>query len=159
MKLQMVDVVGQYKKIKPEIDDAIHRVLDSGRFILGEEVARLEHQVVEYLGLKYGVGCASGTDALQVAMMAIDVGPGDEVITSPFTFVATAETIALLGAKPVYVDIDSRTYNLDPDRIEQAVTPKTKAIIPVHYSGLPADNLAGKFAGHSLLTRRGQPAP
>ncbi len=139
MKLQMVDVVGQYKKIKPEIDDAIHRVLDSGRFILGEEVARLEHQVVEYLGLKYGVGCASGTDALQVAMMAIDVGPGDEVITSPFTFVATAETIALLGAKPVYVDIDSRTYNLDPDRIEQAVTPKTKAIIPVHLYGQAAD--------------------
>src|SRR5512140_1302728 len=139
MKIHMVDVVGQYLKIKPDIDNAIHRVLDSGQFILGKEVGELECQVAEYLGVPFTAGCASGTDALQIAMMALGIGPGDEVITTPFTFVATAETIAILGAKPVYVDIDPRTYNLDPALIEKAVAPRTKAIIPVHLYGQPAD--------------------
>lgn len=139
MKLQMVDVVGQYQKIKPDVDAVIHQVLDSGQFIHGKEVGEFECSVAGYLGLKYAVGCASGTDALQIAMMAFDIGPGDEVVSTPFTFVATAETIALLGAKPVYVDIDPRTYNIDPAQIERAITPRTKAIIPVHLYGQPAD--------------------
>ncbi len=139
MKLQMVDVVGQYQKIKPEVDAAVHRIMDSGQFILGKEVGELECQIAGYLGAKYAVGCASGTDALQIAMMALGIGAGDEVITTPFTFVATTETIVLLGAKPVYVDIDPKTYNIDPARIESAITPKTKAIIPVHLYGQSAD--------------------
>lgn len=139
MNLHMVDVVGQYKKIKPDIDAAIHKVLDSGQFILGKEVGEFECQIAGYLGVTYAVGCASGTDALQVAMMALDIKPGDEIITTPFTFVATTETIVLLGAKPVYVDIDPRTFNLDPSRIEAAITPKTKAIIPVHLYGQAAE--------------------
>ena len=112
MKIQMVDVVGQYQKIKPEIDAAVHRVLDSGQFINGKDVGDLETAVAGYLGVKHAVACASGTDALQIAMMALGIGPGDEVISTPFTFVATAETIAILGAKPVYVDIDPRTFNI-----------------------------------------------
>ena len=139
MKLQMVDVVGQYQKIKPEIDSAVHRVLDSGQFIMGKEVGELECSIAGFLGVKYAVGCASGTDALQIAMMALGIGPGDEVISTPFTFVATAETIAILGARPVYVDIDPLTFNIDPTKIEAAITPKTKAIIPVHLYGQPAD--------------------
>ncbi len=139
MKLDMVDVVGQYKKIKPEIDNAIHHVLDSGHFIQGKEVGEFECQAAEYLQTRFTVGCASGTDALQIAMMALGIGPGDEVITTPFTFVATAETIGLLGAKPVYVDIDPKTFNLNPALIERAITPKTKAILPVHLYGQPAD--------------------
>ncbi len=138
MNIQMVDVVGQYRKIKPEVDAAIHTVLDSGQFIMGKDVAELESEIAAYLGVKHAVACASGTDALQIAMMAMDIGPGDEVITSPFTFVATAETIGILGAKPVYVDIDPRTYNLDASLIEAAITPRTKAIIPVHLYGQPA---------------------
>jgi UDP-2-acetamido-2-deoxy-ribo-hexuluronate aminotransferase len=139
MKLHMVDVVGQYQKIKSEVDAAVHKVIDSGQFILGKEVGELECQIAGYLGAKYAVGCASGTDALQIAMMALGIGPGDEVITTPFTFVATAETIALLGAKPVYVDIDPKTFNIDPTRIEAAITSKTKAIIPVHLYGQAVD--------------------
>jgi dTDP-4-amino-4,6-dideoxygalactose transaminase len=139
MKLQMVDVLGQYAKIRDDIDAALQRVLASGQFILGKEVGEFECQIAGYLGLKYAVGCASGTDALQIAMMALGIGPGDEVITTPFTFVATAETIGILGAKPVYVDIDPKTYNLDPSLIERAITPRTKAIIPVHLYGQAAE--------------------
>ncbi len=139
MNLQMVDVVGQYRKIKPEIDSAVLKVMESGQFILGKEVGEFECQIAGYLGVRYAVGCASGTDALQVAMMALGVGPGDEVITTPFTFVATTETIVLLGAKPVYVDIDPKTFNIDPGKIETAITSKTKAIIPVHLYGQAAD--------------------
>ncbi|HXF99769.1 MAG TPA: DegT/DnrJ/EryC1/StrS family aminotransferase [Bacteroidota bacterium] len=139
MTLHMVDVVGQYKKIKTEIDAAVHRVLDSGQFILGKEVGEFECQIAGYLGVKYAVGCASGTDALQVALMALGIGPGDEVISTPFTFVATTETIVLLGAKPVYVDIDPKTFNINPSLIERAITPRTKAIIPVHLYGQAAE--------------------
>ncbi len=139
MVLQMVDVVGQYRRIKPDIDSAIHAVLDSGQFINGKEVGEFECESAGYLGAKYVIGCASGTDALQIAMMVFGIGPGHEVVTSPFTFVATAETIGLLGAKPVYVDIQADTYNIDPAKLEAAITPRTKAIIPVHLYGQPAD--------------------
>lgn len=138
-KIQMVDLVTQYQKIKPEIDQAIHRVLDSGQFILGKEVGEFEAAAASYLGVHHAVGCASGTDALQVAMMALGVGPGDEIVTTPFTFVATTETIVLLGAKPVYVDINPRTFNIDPSKIEDAITKRTKAILPVHLYGQPAE--------------------
>ena len=139
MKLQMVDVVGQYGHIKKEVDEAIHSVLDSGMFIQGKEVGELERALADYLGVKSAVACASGTDALQIAMMALGIGPGDEVITTPFTFVATAETIGILGAMPGYVDIDGRTFNIDPALIEAAITARTKAIIPVHLYGQSAD--------------------
>jgi len=139
MKVQLVDLVAQYKSIKAEIDEALQRVVSSGRFILGEEVERFEEEMASYIGTKYAVGCASGTDALQLALMAYGIGPGDEVITTPFTFVATAEVIVLLGAKPVYVDIDPKTYLIDPNRIEAAITDKTRAIIPVHLYGQCAD--------------------
>lgn len=138
-KLQMVDLLTQYQRIKTEIDDAIRGVLDSGQYILGKVVGEFECDVAGYLGVKYALGCASGTDALQIALMALDVKPGDEVITTPFTFVATTETIALLGAKPIYVDIDPISYNIDPGKIEAAVTSKTKAILPVHLYGHPTD--------------------
>jgi dTDP-4-amino-4,6-dideoxygalactose transaminase len=139
MKLQMVDVLGQYSHIKTEVDAAIHRVLDSGQFILGKEVGELERQIAAYLGIAEAIGCASGTDALQIALMAYGIGPGDEVITTPFTFVATAEVIGLLGAKPVYVDIDPLTFNIDPAQVERAITPRTRAIVPVHLYGQPAE--------------------
>ena len=139
MKLQMVDVVGQYQHIKTEVDAAVQRVLESGQFILGKDVAEFEAAAAAYLGSKHALGCASGTDALQIAMMALGIGPGDEVISTPFTFVATAETIAIIGAKPVYVDIDPKTYNIDPAAIRKAITPRTKAIIPVHLYGQSAD--------------------
>ena len=139
MELQLVDILGQYKRIKDEIDAAIQRVLDSGQFVLGKEVKEFEDAVAQYLDVEHAVGCASGTDALQVALMALGVGPGDEVITSPFTFVATVETIALLGAKPVYVDVEPTSFNIDAQHIENAITKKTKAIVPVHLFGQPAD--------------------
>ena len=137
--IHMVDVVGQYQKIKPEIDAAIQRVMNSGQYILGKEVSEFENEIAAYLGVRHAIGCASGTDALQAAMMALGVKPGDEIITTPFTFVATTETIVLLGAKPVYVDIDPQTFNLDPAGIELAITKKTKAIIPVHLYGQAVD--------------------
>jgi dTDP-4-amino-4,6-dideoxygalactose transaminase len=135
----MVDVVGQYQKIKTEINEAALRVLESGQYILGKEVAEFENEISGYLGVKFAIGCASGTDALMVAMMALGIGPGDEVITTPFTFVATTETIVLLGAKPIYVDIDPKTFNLDPLMVEAAITGKTKCIIPVHLYGQAVD--------------------
>ncbi len=139
MNLQMVDVVGQYKRIKPDIDNAIHAVLESGHFINGKEVGEFECAAAGYLGSKFTIGCASGTDALQIAMMALGIGPGDEVLTTPFTFVATAETIGLLGARPTYADIDAKTFNIDAAKLEAAITPRTRAIIPVHLYGQPAD--------------------
>jgi UDP-2-acetamido-2-deoxy-ribo-hexuluronate aminotransferase len=139
MNLQLVDLVTQYKKMQPEIDAAIHGVLDTGYFILGKTVTEFENNVAKYLDVKHAIGCASGTDALQVALMTLNIGPGDEVITTSFTFVATVETIALLGAKPVYVDIEPDTFNINPLKIEAAITKDTKAIIPVHLYGHAAD--------------------
>ncbi|RKY64979.1 MAG: hypothetical protein DRQ08_06620, partial [Candidatus Latescibacterota bacterium] len=123
MKVPLIDLVRQYEVLRDEIDEAIRRVVESGRFIGGPEVESLEEEVAEYLGVKYAVGVASGTDALWLSLMALGVGPGDEVITTPFTFVATAEVVALLGARPVFVDIDPRTYCMDPGKVEEAVTP------------------------------------
>jgi dTDP-4-amino-4,6-dideoxygalactose transaminase len=139
MQIKMVDLHRQYLGIKTEIDQAIQSVLTATDFIMGSAVREFEADLAAYLDARHAVGCASGTDALQVAMMALGIGRGDEVITSPFTFVATAETIALLGATPVYVDIDARTYNLDVQQIAACITGRTKAIIPVHLYGQPAD--------------------
>ena len=138
-RLQMVDLLTQYHRIKPEIDAAVQEVLESGQYILGKTVGEFESDFAAYLGVQHAIGCASGTDALQIALMALDIMPGDEVVTTPFTFVATTETIVLLGAKPVYIDIDPKSYNLDPARVEAAITPRTKAILPVHLYGHTAD--------------------
>lgn len=137
--IPFVDLAAQQARIKDKIDAGIQRVLAHGQYILGPEVAELEEKLADYVGAKYCITCANGTDALQIAQMAFGIGPGDEVITPGFTYIATAETAALLGAKPVYVDIDPRTYNLDPKLLEAAITPRTKAIIPVSLYGQCAD--------------------
>lgn len=137
--MEFIDLKSQYQRLKPQIDAAIQRVLEHGQYILGPEVAELEEKLANYTGAKYCISVANGTDALQIAMMALGIGPGDEVITPGFTYIATAETVVLLSAKPVYVDIDERTYNLDPALIEAAITPRTKAIIPVSLYGQCAD--------------------
>ncbi len=138
-KIHMVDVVGQYRRYQEEFDTAIVEVVGSGAYINGPAVKNFERAMEKYLDVPHAIACASGTDALQIAMMAIGVKPGDEIITTPFTFVATTETIALLGAKPVYVDIDPLTFNIDPEKIEERITPRTKAILPVHLFGQPCD--------------------
>lgn len=137
--IEFVDLKAQQARIKDQIDAAIQRVLAHGQYILGPEVAELEEKLAAYTGADYCISCANGTDALQIAQMALGIGPGDEVITPGFTYIATAETVALLGAKPVYVDIDPRTYNLDPALLEAAITSRTKAIIPVSLYGQCAD--------------------
>ncbi|HYM20926.1 MAG TPA: DegT/DnrJ/EryC1/StrS family aminotransferase [Candidatus Kapabacteria bacterium] len=137
--IQMVDVVGQYRRYQSEIDSAISGILTSGAFINGPAVKQFERNMEAFLGVRHAIGCASGTDALQIALMTVGIKPGDEVITTPFTFVATTETIALLGAKPVYVDIDPDTFNINVEEIEQRITPRTKAILPVHLFGQPAN--------------------
>lgn len=139
MKINFIDLQSQYQKYKSEIDASIHAILDSSQYILGKDVAELEKELAAYTGASHCISCSSGTDALLLALMALDIKPGDEVITSPFTFIATAEMIALLGAKPVYVDIDEQTYNIDASLIEAKITPRTKAIIPVSIYGQPAD--------------------
>ena len=137
--MQFIDLAAQQARLKTQIDANIQRVLAHGQYILGPEVAALENQLADYCGAPYCISCANGTDALQIALMALGVGVGDEVITAGFTYIATAETVALLGAKPVYVDIDERTYNIDPAKIEAAITEKTRAIIPVSLYGQCAD--------------------
>lgn len=137
--IQMVDLVGQYEKIKPEVDAALQRVIQSAAFIGGPEVKELEKELAAYTGVKQTIACANGTDALQIAMMALDLKPGDEVITASFTFVATVEVVALLGIVPVFADVLPGTFNLDPVDIERKITPKTKAIVPVHLFGQVAD--------------------
>jgi UDP-2-acetamido-2-deoxy-ribo-hexuluronate aminotransferase len=137
--IEFIDLKTQQARIKDKIDAGIQRVLAHGQYILGPEVAELEERLAAFVGAKYCITCANGTDALQIAQMALGIGPGDEVITPGFTYIATAETVALLGAKPVYVDIDPRTYNLDPQLLEAAITPRTKAIIPVSLYGQCAD--------------------
>jgi dTDP-4-amino-4,6-dideoxygalactose transaminase len=137
--IPMVDLKRQYHNLKKEIDAAISDVLEETRFILGPNVSALEEEVAAYHGLPYAIGVANGTDALLLALRACGIKEGDEVITTPFTFIATAEVIALLKAKPVFVDICPDTYNLDCNQIADKITAKTKAIIPVHLFGHPAD--------------------
>ncbi len=139
MRVPLADLQAQYVSIRDEIDAAIQGVLDSGQFILGPEVKAFEEDMAAYLGVGFGVGVASGTDALQLALLACGVKSGDEVITTPFTFIATAEAIDKCGARPVFVDIDPRTYNIDTARIESVITSKTAAIVPVHLYGQSAD--------------------
>jgi len=135
----MVDLHGQYLKIKEEVDKAIQRVIDSTAFIRGEDVRTFQDELSNYLDVKHTIACGNGTDALQVAMMALELEPGDEVITTPFTFIATVEVIRLLGCKPVFVDVKPDTFNLDPEQLEQAVTERTRAIIPINLFGQCAD--------------------
>jgi UDP-2-acetamido-2-deoxy-ribo-hexuluronate aminotransferase len=137
--MEFIDLKSQYQRLKTEINSSIQRVLDHGQFILGPEVNELEEKLATYTGSKYCITVANGTDALLIAQMALGIGPGSEVITPGFAYIATAETIALLGAKAVFVDIDKRTFNLDPALIETAITPRTKAIIPVNLYGQCAD--------------------
>jgi dTDP-4-amino-4,6-dideoxygalactose transaminase len=139
--IQILNLKAQYLTIKDEIDDAIRKVLDRQNFILGAEVATLEQEVAHYCGTKHAVGVASGTDALILALKAAGVGPGDEVIVPAFTFVATADSVTMLGATPVFADIDPLIFALNPDVLDKLVTPKTKAIVPVHLYGHPAPML------------------
>ena len=137
--MQFIDLKSQYRRIEADVNRRIKAVLEHGQYILGPEVAELEEKLADYVGVKHCISVANGTDALQIAQMALGIGPGDEVITPGFTYIATAETVALLGAEPVYVDIDPQTYNLDPAKLEAAITSKTKAIIPVSLYGQCAD--------------------
>ncbi|MDO9266421.1 MAG: DegT/DnrJ/EryC1/StrS family aminotransferase [Sulfurimonas sp.] len=150
MKINFIDLQAQYKKYEKEINSEVLEVFASAQFIGGEKLNSLEKNLAVYTGAKHAIGCSSGTDALLLALMALDIGVGDEVITTPFTFIATAEVVALLGAKSVFVDIDEESYNIDPSKIEAAITKKTKAIIPVSLYGQCADmeainNIAKKY--------------
>ena len=150
MAIPLVDLKAQYNSIKQEIDAAIGRVINSGQFILGPEVKKFEDAAAAFCGTKYAIGVASGTDALQLALLACGIKPGDAVITTPFTYIATAETVRECGATPVFADIEPKTYNIDPTQIERKITKKTRAIIPVHLYGQPADmtpilELAAKY--------------
>jgi len=137
--IPFVDLKAQYRSIKPEIDAAISRVLESSQFALGSEVAAFEEEFARYCQARYAIGVNSGTSALHLALLAAGVGPGDEVITVPFTFVATVAAVCYTGARPVFVDIESRSFTMDPTKVECAITKKTKAIVPVHLYGQPAD--------------------
>ena len=139
MAIPLVDLKAQYHSIKPEIDAAISRIFENTSFILGSEVATFEQSMAQYCETEYAVGVSSGTAALQMTLMAYDIGEGDEVITTPATFIATAAAISHVGGTPVFVDADERTCNIDPTKIEEAITPRTKAILPVHLYGQPAD--------------------
>lgn len=137
--IQMVDLKKQYAKIKAEVDKSVHEVLDSAAFINGKPVSEFADNLAKYLGVKHVIPCANGTDALQISMMALDLKPGDEVISPSFTYVATTEVIALLRLQPVFVEVDPKTFCIDPAAIEKAITPKTKAIVPVHLYGQSAN--------------------
>jgi len=139
LKIPLLDLKAQHEPIRTEIMNALAKAVDSSTFILGPEVKKLESQVASYSNTKFAIGVSSGTDALLISLMGLDIGPGDEVVTTPFSFFATAGVIVRVGAKPVFVDIDPVTFNIDPHRIEQAVTSKTKAVIPVHLYGQCAD--------------------
>ena len=138
-KIQMVDLISQYQKIKPAIDSAIMNVIENAQFINGPEVSSFQSELESYLGVKHVIPCANGTDALQIALMALDLKPGDEIITPSFTYIATTEVMALLGLKPVFVEVDKDTFCIDPTVIEEAITSKTKAIVPVHLYGQAAN--------------------
>ncbi len=148
----MVDLKTQYEKIKSEVDKGIQEVISQTAFINGAQVKRFQSDLAKYMDVKHAVTCGNGTDALQIAMMALDLKPGDEVITSDFTFIATVEVIALLGLKPVLVDVDPETFTLDIDHVKAAITPKTKAIVPVHLFGqsAPMEALMAVAKEHNL---------
>ncbi|MFI5153417.1 MAG: DegT/DnrJ/EryC1/StrS family aminotransferase [Chitinophagales bacterium] len=153
--IQMVDLKRQYAKIKEEVDGAIHEVLNSTAFINGKAVTEFANALSGYLGIKHVIPCANGTDALQIAMMALDLQPGDEVITPSFTYIATTEVVALLHLKPVFVEVDPKTFCMDPKALEKAITSKTRAIIPVHLYGQSAPmeeimQIAEKFKIHVI---------
>jgi len=137
--MEFIDLKQQYRRYQTEIDARMHKVLDHGRFIMGPEIAELETALANYVGVKHALTVASGTDSLEIALRALDIGPGDEVITVPFTWISTAEVIGLVGAKPVFVDIEPATYNIAVDRIEAAITPRTKALLPVSLFGQMPD--------------------
>src|SRR3954468_24851125 len=137
--IEMVDLKRQYARIRSEIDDAVLKCISSAKFINGPDVAAFEHALAEYLGIKHVIGCANGTDALQIALMALGLAPGDEVIIPAFTYVATAEVVALLGFRPKMVDVDRETFNVTAELIRAAVTPLTKAVVPVHLFGQSCD--------------------
>jgi len=138
-KIQMVDLHSQYLKIKNEVDSGIASVIESSSFVKGDKVAEFQRHLETYLGVKHVIPVANGTDALQIALMTLGLRPGDEVITPTFTFIATAEVVALLGLTPVLVDVDEDTFCIDIQALERAITPKTKAIVPVHLFGQNAD--------------------
>lgn len=148
----MVDLVNQYASVKNEIDQAIQQVIDSSQFINGPAVTEFVEQLSNYLHVPHSLGCGNGTDAIQIALMALDLAPGDEIITTPFTFVASVEVISLLKLKPIFVDIDPATFNIDVSKVEAAITEKTKAIIPVHLFGQSVDmqSLMGIARRHNL---------
>ena len=137
--MQFIDLKAQQARIRPELDRRIAAVLDHGQYVLGPEVRELEERLADYVGVKHCIGAASGTDTLLIALMALGIGPGDEVITVPYTWISTAEMIALIGAKPVFVDIDEKSWNMDPSLVEAAITDRTKAIMPVGIDGQTAD--------------------
>src|SRR6188768_2902462 len=151
--IQMVDLKRQYHKIKAEVDEAVLSVIESTAFINGKPVQEFANNLATYLGVKHVIPCANGTDALQIAMMALDLQPGDEVITPSFTFIATTEVIALLRLTPVFVEVDPKTFCMDPVALEKAITPKTKAIVPVHLYGhsAPLDEIMAIAEKHNLV--------
>ena len=152
MRVPLLDLKRQYQNIKKEIDQAVQSVLDSGFFILGDNVKRFEEEIASFVGVKFAIGVASGTDALELSLRALGIGEGDEVITTSFTFIATAEAICAVGAKPVFVDIELSTYNLDPKEVRGKINKRTKAVIPVHLYGYPClmDDLIKIANGHNL---------
>lgn len=151
--MEFIDLEAQQQRIKPQIEVAIQKVLRHGRYILGPEVHELEEKLVEYVGARFCITCANGTDALQIAMMALEIGLGDEVITPAFTYIATAEAAAVVGASLIYVDIEPDTFNLDADQLEAAITPRTKVIIPVGLFGM----CANMDAINAIASRHGIP--
>jgi UDP-2-acetamido-2-deoxy-ribo-hexuluronate aminotransferase len=153
MSIPFIDLKTQYEALKPQIQSRINSVLEHGQYVMGPEVKELEEKLAAYVGVKHCITASSGTDTLLIAMMALGIGEGDEVITSPFTFFATGEMIALIGAKPVFVDINPRTYNLDPTKIDAVITGRTKAIMPVSLYGQCAD----MEAINSIASKHGLP--
>src|ERR1044071_1114431 len=142
MNVPFLNLAAQYESLKAELLPAVEKTLASGHYVLGPNVSALEQEIAAYTGAKFGVGVNSGSDALTLALRALDIGPGDEVITTPFTYIAPAESIYQIGAKIVFADIDPRTWNIDPADVERRITPRTKAIVPVHYAGMACDMAA-----------------
>jgi len=139
MQIPLINLKKQYESIKDELDEKVLEVLSSAQYIMGENVKNFEKEFSEYLGIKHSISVGSGTDALTIALQALGIGEGDEVITTPYTFFATAESISYVGATPVFVDVELDTYNIDPSKIEEKITNKTKAIMPVHIFGQPCN--------------------